>query len=458
MTNYIDKENAQLSFAWERPTVATLGSKGVTASVIGSFTGLTVNAYVGQMLRVLSGNQKGYIYHILSNTATRMTVEGIHAPNATSAIGSGDRVAWSTNGISPGVSSVTTYLGTVETFQPPTREQEVQDYFSHGSGVTRAYSFVKKIKYQGGSLPVGLQGRPEILMGLGRTAITGTDSGSGGGSTLSASVQPWDNTISITSATGYLANDYIQIDTTTSAEVRKISSIDGTTFTLDQPLDYAHASGATCNEVVAPWTYTIYPSAALNRSFTVLRAFSDPAGDDNDVIEEWHGNYIESASFSSGEDQELQATIGFRGMTYTRTTDGTSKPTVTVDTANPYFWDGSTVNYNSVAIGIIREFAAEWSWDLEDVYAHGGFTTKRPYRIYRKRPSFTGNYTYIPVSDTLKGYGDVATEYDSYVQLTRSATDYFKLSFVDAVVIKDDWPTPESGYVTGDHQMSPEQI
>jgi hypothetical protein len=42
--------------------------------------------------------------------------------------------------------------------------------------------------------------------------------------------------------------------------------------------------------------------------------------------------------------------------------------------------------------------------------------------------------------------------------LTRSATDYIKLSWADTVVSTDKWPSPESGYVTAENTLSPEYI
>lgn len=81
-----------------------------------------------------------------------------------------------------------------------------------------------------------------------------------GSTTLAGSVSAGASSITVASATGFSTNQIVQIDvnsgTTTTSECRKIT-VSGTTFTLDQPLTYAHNSGVAVIGVVAPFTHTI---------------------------------------------------------------------------------------------------------------------------------------------------------------------------------------------------------
>ena len=96
--------------------------------------------------------------------------------------------------------------------------------------------------------------------GSGVTGTTGS-----GTTTLSSGSAANATTISVASSTGFATSQVIQIDVngtgpTTTAECRKITNISGAgpyTFTLDQPLVYAHLSAAAVKGVVAPYTHTI---------------------------------------------------------------------------------------------------------------------------------------------------------------------------------------------------------
>jgi hypothetical protein len=98
--------------------------------------------------------------------------------------------------------------------------------------------------------------------GYGVTGTAGT-----GSTTLSGSVSAGASSVTVLSATGFTTGQVVQIDsnnpaTPTTSECRKIT-VSGTTFTLDQPLVYGHASGATITGVVAPYTHTINQANTL---------------------------------------------------------------------------------------------------------------------------------------------------------------------------------------------------
>lgn len=100
------------------------------------------------------------------------------------------------------------------------------------------------------------------VVGAGITGTAGT-----GSTTLASGPSAGASTITVGSATGFATGQVVQIDINgtgpvTTAECRKIT-VSGTTFTLDQPLTYAHLSSATVVGVIAPYTHTIQQANTL---------------------------------------------------------------------------------------------------------------------------------------------------------------------------------------------------
>jgi hypothetical protein len=120
-------------------------------------------------------------------------------------------------------------------------------------------------------------------------AAIGPDSSAGNGvtgsspsnsTTLSAAITTVGATsFGITSATGYAVGSYIQIDVNnttgpTTAEVRKITALSGTTVTVDVALKYTHANAAPISKVVGPFTHTVVQANQLG-SLTVEKEIGD---------------------------------------------------------------------------------------------------------------------------------------------------------------------------------------
>lgn len=102
--------------------------------------------------------------------------------------------------------------------------------------------------------------------------ITGTPSS--GSTTLNGGVSAGAGSITVTSGTGFATGNIVQIGVnasgpTATAECRKIT-VSGTTFTLDQPLTYAHLTGVAVIGVVAPFTHSIQQANTLP-SLTIER-------------------------------------------------------------------------------------------------------------------------------------------------------------------------------------------
>ena len=100
-----------------------------------------------------------------------------------------------------------------------------------------------------------------------------------GATTLSGGVSAGATSITVASASGFTTGQVIQLDvnntgTPTTAECRKIT-VSGSTFTLDQPLSYAHLTGVAVVGVVAPYTHSIQQAVALS-SYTVEKCLGGP--------------------------------------------------------------------------------------------------------------------------------------------------------------------------------------
>ncbi len=154
-----------------------------------------------------------------------------------------------------------------------------------------------------------LNGYP-IRFPIGSVATTGTDVGSGGGSTLSGATSKGHIEITVADATNYAAGDYIQIDTSTNSEVRQIVAVNSAKLRLNYPLMIAHATGVACNEVTSPYTHTIVEQAELDSvAWNVLfRDSSETAA--NDFIRRYVGGMVGNATFSADEGGMLRFSWG----------------------------------------------------------------------------------------------------------------------------------------------------
>jgi len=154
-----------------------------------------------------------------------------------------------------------------------------------------------------------LNGFP-IRFPIGSVATTGTDVGSGGGSTLDGATYKGQIEVTLASATSYAAGHKIQIDTGNNSEVREIISIASTKFRLNYPLMIAHDSGVTCNQVTNPYTHTIIEKSELDSvAWNVLfRDSSETAA--NDFIRRYVGGMVGNATFSADEGGMLRFSWG----------------------------------------------------------------------------------------------------------------------------------------------------
>jgi hypothetical protein len=198
--------------------------------------------------------------------------------------------------------------GVWETVSTPDLTPELMPQYFNKTTSDRnwAYMYRGRQTFQG-SVPniILLNGFP-MKYPFGHVYSTGTDSGGGGGSDLdeTSGVNVGEREVTVTSATGYAAGDYIQIGTGTTAEVRQIIAVATNTLTLNYPLTMAHSDAETCNEVVSPYTHTFSESAQLPRLTWHLSMRDSGETAANDFIRRYVGGTVNRATLN-GDEGEL---------------------------------------------------------------------------------------------------------------------------------------------------------
>jgi len=446
MVHYLDVENNQTSFGWEHPENITLVANTPTATTITGFSGLTVNEYAGQCLRVLDGNQKGNTYWVIENTATAMTVQGSTTPNeGGNAIEAGARVAVSTNGIIP--STYDQWFGIVKGGTPPEAEVDIAEHRGHGYK-NRLASSINKIDYKGGKLPIQLQ-VPRILMAMGDkvTSQGTTDATLVTAINNATHIMPWENVVTLDSVVGLVAGtSYLQFEGAQGYEVRKVTAINSNDVTLDVPLYLKHLDNEVVQTVVAPLTITVYSGAKLAmRSFTIVDVTSDPYGVESDLIRTWSGCYLGQADFRGAIDKELLLDVQIWAMTDAIDPAGVTKPSVTPDTDEFYYWDDMTIEVNSVPVALGQKCDVSWNNNLEYKRALRGHKAKKPYRIESAIWSGKTAISFNPVNKVILSDLRDPSELDATVGWERGTNDTLSFDLQDGRAGGGKTPWPDQG-------------
>lgn len=201
----------------------------------------------------------------------------------------------------------------------------------------------------------------------GGQGVTGT--GSASVTSLSAAVASVGlSTITVTSATGYVAGVLIQIDVNvagvTTSEVRKqVGAPAGSVITLDAPMNFTHLNGAAVKQVTAPFTHTVVQANSLP-SLTVEKNLGGS----------------ESLQFVGSRINKYQVSVTATNQEVSVTADLIAKhsqvlatpTTIAVTNESPYVFAESTLtlNANTVAQAINCDLVIENG--LKDTFTLNG--------------------------------------------------------------------------------------
>jgi hypothetical protein len=338
--------------------------------------------------------------------------------------------------------------GVWESVTVPDLTPELMPQYFNKTASDRNWSYL----YRGrqtfqGSLPniILLNGFP-LKYSFGNVYTTGTDSGTGGSDLNETSgVNVGEREVTLTSATGYAAGDYIQIDTGVNSEVRQVVSVATNTLTLNYPLMIAHADSATCNEVAAPFTHTLSESARLPHLTWHLSMRDSGETAANDFIRRYVGGTVNRATLSADEGELLRYSwddVIFTDIVHNQTRhtgvtgdgsgadimdkssnmliqplgiggayprSGSSLAAATFPTTEPYYFSQGTLVAFGVTFARIRNFRLEINNNVDPRYYINNSGGKRiPFEHQEGRREYSFSCT-IAMPDSASASGTAAT-------------------------------------------------
>lgn len=312
-----------------------------------------------------------------------------------------------------GTKTATHQFGVFQEATLPNPSFDHQGYWYQNPAARHYYAAYKGKATSTGSIGniILLSGAPVFLPIAESIASTGTDTGVGG-STLNGAHAAGLTTLTVVSGTGYADGDYIQVDTGASAEVRQIVSGGGTTsLVVDLPLQFAHLTGAVCNEVGTPFTHTISETIKLPSFRVVCSNYEDVDTAPNKLVRWFAGGKVNSASYHCEEGGMLMMDMSMLfKMPYFKdaATHTTLTPWYDADTAaqtivnpcrEPYYFSQGVIKLKVPVIGIgtevtltsIKSFRLDVNNELQPKYYLTTNDEKVPYEIWEGRRTYKLN-------------------------------------------------------------------
>ena len=302
-----------------------------------------------------------------------------------------------------------------------------------------------------------LNGYP-LRFPIGTVATTGADSGSGG-SVTDGIIYAGQYEFDVDDASGYAADDYIQIGTGTTAEVRKITNVSSNNIFIDYPVLFEHATDEACNEVAAPFVHTIIEAVELpSISWQVLNRDSS-ATSTNDWIRRYFGGKIGQATLTAEEGGTLRMSwesapfINMNHNQYANDSDTDMNKydsaqlatTVEFPTSEPYYFSQGSITMFGEEFARITSFTININNNLEPRYfIRNDGSERTPSEIYEGRREYSMTATVVlpdsiaPTTTTSTlfkellsegDYGSGMTGFDIDLVFTRTAsTDLFTIN------------------------------
>lgn len=253
-------------------------------------------------------------------------------------------------------------------------------------------------------------GHPLLNM-FGDYAVTGTPTGGGGSTTLTAPAAAGANTLAVTAITNFSPGDFIQIGTGVTAEVRKVLTAITTTITLDSSvaggvLYYGHASAQTVVEVNGPYTHKFFQ---LNSG--VGAGGSLAAQPPCHTFTDYTGMTptVEARSYAGSVLSEIQITGSATDLLmWSAKGDGwvsapaASKPTAAVSsTATQPSWRSKAGIAGPASGGTLVNNVQEWSYTFSRTTSveFTNQNSQNPYSIVRGGMAVTGALKFMPAID-----------------------------------------------------------
>ena len=343
--------------------------------------------------------------------------------------------------------------GVWESIEVPDPTMEIEGRYFLGTESKRAFYTA----YKGQQSFSGTLSNFELLNGyplrfpLGTVATTGTDSGAGG-SVTDGITYAGQYEFDVDSSSGYAVNDYIQIGTGATAEVRKVTAVSSNNIWVDYPVLFEHDTDETCNEVTSPYTHTIVEAVELPSISWQVKNTDSAETAANAWIRRYFGGKIGQATITAEEGGTLRMSgesAPFIDMNHNQYDDtartivnkwdaSNLAATVEFPTSEPYYFSQGAITLFGVEFARITNFTLNINNNLEPRYfIRNDGSERTPSEIYEGRREYSMTATIvlpdsISATDTTRtlfkellsegDYGSGMSGFDIDLVFTRTAT------------------------------------
>lgn len=333
----------------------------------------------------------------------------------------------------------TNWIGLIDSLTLPEESAEFQKFWSIGYGRDYAAAAEGKHTLTGGSFECVMQKPDFLFFPFGTASETGTDVGSGGGSTLDGAIAAGDTAFDVVAATNYAVADNIEVGVGVSPEIRTITDVTSNTITVSKPFRRAHLTGATCNEVTTPYTHTLSIGQTLT-SFTLEAAVNASTN----FVRFYDGCFVDTVDLSATVGDALKANFGY--MAQKTEAAGTSVSTVTTSTTTPYMFDEGVITCHGGAIATVEDFKLSMKNGLTQQHYITSTNGLLPQVTVPGKREITFTITAVPTAATWWGYlasNPAATTLSA--KFSRSATDYIDIQATGVRLLSGPTNIPADG-------------
>ena len=405
-------EVAQVTDTVSLPGARTIGVDATTNAVVGEYVQIGATGTDGTEIRriksFVAGVSLTFTAPIGYYHPSGVAVQGVETTTGTAGTMTGLTLDTNT------MDHMRFTPGVWESIEVPDPTMEIEPRYFLGVGAKRNYSSA----YKGQQSLSGTLSNFELLNGyplrfpLGTVATTG-ESASSGSSYLSAATFKGQYFITVASATNFAPGEYIQIGSTSVAEVRKIVTVQSTTkFFLDYPLLFDHVTGAGSPvlEVVAPYTHIINEAVELPGISWQVKNRDSSETATNDWIRRYSGGKIGQATLTAEEGGTLRMSwesAPFLNMDHNQYDDtvqtapvnkfDASSLGVTVErpSTEPYYFSQGSITMFGVEFARVANFTININNNLEPRYFISNTAERTPTAIFEGRREYSMTATMV---------------------------------------------------------------
>ena len=402
-------EVAQVTDTVSLPGARTIGVDATTNAVVGEYVQIGTTGTDGTEIRriksFVAGVSLTFTAPIGYYHRSGVVVQGVETTTGTAGTMTG--LALDTNTMD----HMRFTPGAWESIEVPDPTMEIEPRYFLGVGAKRNYYSA----YKGQQSLSGTLSNFELLNGyplrfpIGTVSTTGADSGAGG-STVDGIIYAGQYEFDITSASGYVADDYIQVDVGALAEVRKIVAVSSNNIFVDYPFLLDHADDVACNEVVAPYIHTITEAVELPGISWQINNKDSSETATNDWIRRYYGGKIGQATLTAEEGGTLRMSwesAPFLNMDHNQYDDtvqtapvnkfDATSLAVTVErpSTEPYYFSQGSISMFGVEFARVANFTININNNLEPRYFISSTAERTPSAIFEGRREYSMTATIV---------------------------------------------------------------